>query len=240
MSDEAKYWVLEQSKLKGFRLCVLFFIADKLNERGEGTFGGIPYIARLLRISRQRSQQLYHDIEASEELVCMKRGTGRSYTIWQIPGVVRDGYDEKFRGKTVLPLRQPSLAPGARMPSARGKAVLPNTSTGTSTSKLDHKTYIPPPPTTGGGGQIATEIASDTHYNDFLEWLAENCPSMDKSGQERLVRSCRKAKLGCTLSDILRVCIYKLATADGARNPAGLLIATVPAILAAEGHIGGQ
>jgi hypothetical protein len=237
MSYQARGWVIERSQHSGLRLFVFYMLADEMNARGEGSYAAVSHLARVVRLSRQRVQRLLHDLEASKELECVTRGTGRTNTVWRIPGVVRDGYYAESRGNPVLPLPQPSVAPAATQSCPRGNPVLPNPSTGGTYSK-SIKPTPPPPPAAAVLADPPTELLQGLKsYWEECDRYGQKAVWMDELAVGRLWAACRAAMPECTPEDVVRAVIYKGHSTKGARNPVGVLIATVPAILQAWGRV---
>jgi hypothetical protein len=237
MSHQARGWVMDKSTHKGLRLFALFLVADELNARGEGSYASVSHLARLMRMRRESIQRILRDLEKSGELICVFRGTGRANTRWRIPGVVSDGYFSDSRGNARLPLGQQLDAPGATDGCPRGNPPLPNPSTGIGKHGFAPATKVSPPPKSVAVAVEMPQFSDEAHLRDLREWLTENCPGLDALGQNRLLHDCHKAAPWCQVSDIYRACSYKLAGANHAHNKAGLLISTVPAILAAWGPL---
>ena len=169
--------------------------------------------------------------------MCEVRGSGRERSQWWLPGVEKDGYSKGARGDKSTPLGCRIVTPGVPNRHPRGDESSPVPVLNPGLPVESKPTIKPPPISPAGGGEKPHEYALERHSEDLTDWLSENVPSLDAAGQARLIKRCLKARPGCTAADIVRVCTYKLATAEGARNKGGLLIATVPAILAGEARV---
>jgi len=238
MSWQARAWVIERSTHRGVTLFCLYMIADELNAQGVGSYASVTHLGRLMRMMRPAVQRILRRLEKSEELVCVKRGTGRENTVWRIPGVVLDGYDKSVRGNPRLPQGQPSVAPEATHGSARGNGGLPNQSTGGGARPVPHKTTIPPPPSVSSAAAGDNGHAAENTPEDFIKVMASGENPMDVVGATRLWSACRKAAPWADLDTIIRAVEYKDRRLKGAKNPTGVLIAVVPRILQAWGPVG--
>jgi len=238
MSDQARMWVSDKSKLRGIKFFVFYMLADQVNYKGEGTFSAGSHLAWMCRMSERSIRRILHAIERSGELVCVTRGTGHTYTMWRIPGVVSDGYDKPSRGDNLTPLRGQVDPPERTTCPPRVVNRSPNPSTGTSTSVERIKTNSTPTPPSPPVLVVSSIFPDEKQLKDFREWLDEACPSLDDMGQDRLILRCKEMAPWCDLMMICRAVKYKLHSANGARNKAGLLIATVPALLKAWGPVG--
>ena len=108
MSQQARNWVIEKSTHKGLELFCFYMLADEMNSRGEGSYASVSHLCRLMRMQRRSVQRFLRRIEASGELRCLTRGKGRANTVWQIPGVVGDGFYNVSRGDPQSPQRRPT------------------------------------------------------------------------------------------------------------------------------------
>ncbi|MGA2983706.1 MAG: hypothetical protein ABSG32_07805 [Terriglobia bacterium] len=92
MSAQAEQWVAKESRQKGSALLLLTLIAKNVGADGRNKNTTIQRLAADSRLDPRTVSRKLHQLEESGELVCETRGTGRSPSIWFLPGVVREGY----------------------------------------------------------------------------------------------------------------------------------------------------
>ena len=92
MSVQAEQWVAKKSRQKGSALLLLTLIAKDAGPYGRSRHSTTQRLAAHSKLDRRTVRRNLHLLEESGELVCEKRGTGRSYSVWFLPGVVREGY----------------------------------------------------------------------------------------------------------------------------------------------------
>ncbi|MGO8736777.1 MAG: hypothetical protein ACLQVM_28755 [Terriglobia bacterium] len=92
MSVQAEQWVAKNSRQKGSAFLLLTLIAKGAGTDGRNRNTTIQRLAADSRLDRSTVSRNLHLLEESGELVCETRGTGRSSSVWFLPGVVREGY----------------------------------------------------------------------------------------------------------------------------------------------------
>ena len=92
MSVQAEQWVAKNSRQKGSALLLLTLIAKDAGPDGRNRNTTIQRLVALSRLGPRTVSRKLHLLEESGELVCETRGTGRSPSVWVLPGVVREGY----------------------------------------------------------------------------------------------------------------------------------------------------
>jgi hypothetical protein len=108
-----------------------------------------------------------------------------------------------------------------------------------SSPKYSKQELAPPPPPgaaagNGDGLLVVVEPRTEEESEDkanLSKWLSEWPISLIRKSQEELFAACRRRVPNCTFRAIHRACLAKLEGAN-VKNPAGLLIATVPDFLA--------
>jgi hypothetical protein len=231
MSWEATCWVMERSAHKGCDLFALLLIANDMNNEGRGTFSTRKKLARQMRVNERTVMRILRRLEHSEELVCEARGSGHAGSVWRIPGVVADGFAAGMRGGKLPPQGRRIALPGeAKCPPRGGKVppipLLPTVLT------VDNSSIPPPPPpdSAAAAEKISPEY-SKRAPQELRDWLIHSAIRLDRAGADRLWQACRARVPECTPLQIMWACQHKLQGSRGARNLAGLIIATVPDLL---------
>ena len=233
MSWEATNWVMDKSTNKGADLFTLLLIANDMNSEGRGSFPTRSKLARQLRMPERSVTRILHRLEKSGELVAKFRGSGRERSQWCIPGVIKDGYASGAGGVKLTPQGSQIGIPGGtkRHPTPDKTTPVPPVLT---LGVPPVPTNVNPPPPGGGGEAEISRL--EAFLADNYELARAGVQTMlefDTLGVKRLWEACRKAVPKCTVEDVKNAVLYKGARLKGARNPVGLLIRTVPALLLA-------
>lgn len=212
MSWEATCWVMDRSKHKGANLFALLILGNSMNEEGEGAVAARALIQRRARIDRSTAARILRRLQRSGEFVCDARGTGHTVSHWHMPGVIQDGYAASLGGRKahpnpLVPLLPP-LEPVAGPP--------------------------PPPPNTPAAMANPPFNQPQRAPRELKVWLRESDIHLDGIGADCLWSSCRARMPTCTVLEVEWACQHKLERSRGARNLAGLIIATVPDLLVEE------
>jgi hypothetical protein len=238
MSDEAALWVIQKSQHRGLELFCFYLLAREMNSRGEGSFASVSHLAKLMRMDRRSVQRFLRRIERSTELRCLTRGNGRVNTVWQIPGVVSDGYFTPRGGDTRSPQGRHTVASAATGGHPRGDPQSPNQVLVRNTTRLDSKAKVPPPPQAGVMVfPPALREAFEKHWT-YLERLGSPFIYLDNLALGRLWKNCIEAEPECTVEQVFEAAAWKAQDTKGATNPVGVIISQTPAILLANKHVG--
>ena len=234
MSWEATCWVMERSTHKGGDLFCLLLIANDMNAEGRGSFSPRHKLARQMRVDRRTVMRCLRRLEKSGELVCDSRGSGHDTTWWRIPGVVLDGFAAGMRGGKLPPQGRRIALPGEakRPPSGGVMPPIPSLPILPTVEKVNMSP--PPPPKSRGEEQEARNNHQVKTPLELKKWLAKSAVKMDGPSAERLWLACRARAPECTSLQVEWACQHKLERSAGARNLAGLIIATVPDLLVEE------
>jgi len=230
MSAQASAWVMERSRLRGLMKWVLVLIANDSDSEGIGRHSSITRLSRQAGLCQRAVTQILHRIEASGELVCRQRGTGASITIWEIPGVVRDGFSLGGRGGKMPPQQERLvLGGGVNGVHPRGERRAPQGVNGvhplSTPSTIQELTNSGVPPQS-----VSSQKAEEKTPLELIKVLSEAPYRMDSSGVARLWHDCGAQEPGVTVEKILRLAEWKVRTAPRVKNIGGFLITVLPDI----------
>jgi len=230
MSWEATCWVMDRSKHKGLNLFVLLVLANDLNAQGVGYGPSVARLGKRLRIDPRTVMRCERRLEKSGELVCLSRGTGQTPTLWQIPGVVSDGFSLGSRGGKLPSQGRRIALPGeAKRPPRAGE--LPSLSTPLSTNPKSLVSNTSSSPTTIDEPQsVSSGKPVEKVPEELMQVLGAAPYCMDSAGIARLWIECRLQEPGVTVEKILRLAAWKARTAPRVKNLGGLLITVLPDI----------
>lgn len=234
MSWEATCWVQERSKAKGGDLLCMFIIGNHMNGNGYGWGPSVDQLAHAMRVNRTTVQRICRRLERCGELVCTVRGSGRRASSWSMPGVVTDGFSTGGRGRTLPPQGRRIAIPGAAKRRPRGGEMQPNPFTTPKPSLVPVVRLPPPPPEAAEAAAQASPSHPKEAPPELKAWLRRSDIHLDSRGADRLWVACRARVPSCTPLEVEWACQHKLERSRGARNLAGLIIATVPDLLAEE------
>ncbi len=234
MSWEATCWVMDKSAHKGCDLFTLLLIANDMNKDGRGTTSTVLQLSHQLRINLRTVIRILRRLERSGELICEFRGTGHLLSDYCIPGVIRDGYSIGSRGGKLPPQGRRIAIPGVAERHPRGGKTPPTTLSTGGNLTLQSKSKIPPPPPVAASAAATSSNDSRKAPQELREWLRSSCMHLDSLGADRLWAACRARVPECTPLTVEWTCQHKLERSRGARNLAGLIIATVPDLLLEE------
>ena len=230
MSAQASAWVMERSHLRGLMKWVLVLIANDSDSEGIGRHSSITRLSRQAGLCQRAVTQILHRIEASGELLCRERGTGASITIWEIPGVVRDGFSLGSRGGRMPPQQERLvLGGGVNGVHPRGERRAPQGVNGvhplSTPSTIQELTNSDVPPQSVSSGKYVEKVPEE-----LMQALADAPYRMDSAGIARLWVECRLQEPGVTVEKILRLAAWKVRTAQRVKNLGGFLISVLPDI----------
>ena len=238
MSWEACNWVMDKSGNKGGNLFCLFLIANDMNSEGRGSFPTVSKLARQLRMPERSVTRILHRLEKSGELRCEVRGSGRTRSQWLLPGVLKDGYADGARGVKLSPLGSQIGTSGMTKRHLTPDQTSSVPSTGSSLP-LERSTYIPPPPPKPAVlAEKASTYAVGEIPDDLIDYLGTCGLGFDLVAAHKLWTECQKARPNSSAEDVIRAIRYKGTKLTGAKNPVGVIISVVPAILQAWGPVG--
>jgi len=230
MSAQASAWVMECSHLRGLMRWVLVLIANDSDSEGVGRHSSVTRLSRQAGLSQRSVTRILHRIEASGELVCRERGTGKSTTVWEIPGVIRDGFSLGDRGGKMPPQRDRLVLgggvtgrhPRGDNPTPPGVTTRHPLSTPSTTQELTNSDV---PPQSVSCGKPTEKVPEE-----LIQTLGASPYLMDSAGIARLWIECRLQEPGVTVEKILRLAAWKARTAPRVKNLGGLLITVLPDI----------
>ena len=230
MSAQASAWVMERSHLRGLMKWVLVLIANDSDSEGIGRHSSVARLSRQAGLPERSVIRILHRIEASGELVCRERGTGVSTTVWEIPGVVRDGFSLGSRGGK-MPPQQERLVIGGGVTGGHpwDDRRSPLGMTGghplSTPSTIQELTNSDVPPQS-----VSSQKAEEKTPLELIKVLSEAPYRMDSSGVARLWHDCGAQEPGVTVEKILRLAEWKVRTSPRVRNIGGFLITVLPDI----------